>query len=310
MTDLAIYEPAARSWVSLIEPAAELAKQIANTDFVPTEMRNKPAVVAACIMYGAEIGIGPMTSLSKVDIIKGRPAPKAELGRALMMAAGHVFWVTETTNTRVTVCGHRKGQADKVMTVTWTMDDVKKAGISNAAYQKYPRAMLLARASAELVRQVCPDVLGGITMFSEEAGDDIDGPVTDTGPAAQQAKATTRKRPTAPVAELPASPAPAPVPVADDLPLLPDEEPVVEEPTAAQIKKMMACFNEVGIKDRDDRLAFIEAAVRKVDSSKDLTVAEAGSVIDQLEQLRDNAMSLDTSTRPWTLTALEPELVS
>ena len=134
MTDLVAYEPPTRAsttnaWVNLIEPAAELARQIAGTDFVPVEMRNKPAAVAACVMYGAEIGIGPMTALSKVDIIKGRPMPKAELGRALMMAAGHVFWVDESTNTRVKVSGHRKGQSERVMSVTWTMDDVKKAQI-------------------------------------------------------------------------------------------------------------------------------------------------------------------------------------
>jgi hypothetical protein len=50
------------------------------------------------------------------------------------------------------------------------MDDAKKAGIAgNPSYAKYPRQMLLARASAELVRQMCPEVLGGITVFAEEA---------------------------------------------------------------------------------------------------------------------------------------------
>ena len=181
-------------------------------------------MVAACILYGDEIGIGPMMALAKVDIVKGRPAPKAELARALALAAGHQIEVRESTNTRVTVAGRRSG-SEFWQTVTWTMDDVKKAGIVNQAYAKYPRQMLLARASAELVRAMCPDVLGGITRFSEEY-DDTD---PDTGPAAghgdRHGRAgwpETSACAAAPVAEL----APPPLPGEDD------EEPVAELATA------------------------------------------------------------------------------
>lgn len=62
----------------------------------------------------------------------------------------------------------------------------------------------------------------------------------------------------------------------------PDPDPPAG-PTDAQIRKMMALFNELDITARDDRLAFIAAAARQVDSSKDLTVDEAGKVIDALE---------------------------
>ena len=158
-------------WIDLMKPAAELAVQIAETEFVPAEMRHRAEAIAACILFGAELGIGPMVALAKIDIIKGRPAPKAELGRALALGAGHDLWVDETTNTRVVVCGKRRN-ASHVFRVQWTMDDAKRAGIAgNPAYAKYPRQMLLARASAELVRQMCPEVFGGITLFSEEAVD-------------------------------------------------------------------------------------------------------------------------------------------
>lgn len=287
MTDIAVYQPAVQQWVTLLEPAAELAKQIANTDFVPEVLRNKPAAITAAILYGSEIGIGPMQALAKVDIVKGRPAPRAELARALALAAGHDIWVEESTNTRVKVSGKRKN-SEHVMSVTWTLDDVKKAGIVNQAYQKYPRAMLLARASAELVRQMAPDVLGGIGMFAEEADGDLDAPAGETTTA--PAKATTRKRAASPAPALPAAPI--------DMPPLPDDE-IVVGPTEAQIKKMMACFNDVGIKERDDRLRFIGAAARTVDSSKDLTVAEAAKVIDALEQVASGALVLDAND--WTL---------
>jgi hypothetical protein len=107
------YHPVApeNRWIELMQPAAELAAQIANTDFVPEAYRRNPAAIAACILFGAEIGLPPMQSLSKIDIVKGRPAPRAEIARAKALAAGHEFWVDESTNTRVTVGGKRRESA-------------------------------------------------------------------------------------------------------------------------------------------------------------------------------------------------------
>lgn len=260
-------------WVDLVQPAADLAKQIAETEFVPKEMRNRPAMIAACILFGAELGLGPMVSLAKIAVVQGKPAPYAELARAMALGAGHEIWVDEQTNTRCKVSGRRRG-SQQIHTVTWTNDDVKKAGISNHNYAKYPRQMLYARASAELVRQMAPDVLGGITVFAEEVsdGDEMDGPTIITEPV----KATTRKRATSAVAALPAA----------EAPVLPDDDPQpAHGPTEPQIKKMMATFNELGIKDRADRLSFIAAAARSVESSKDLTIEEAGHVIDSLDRV-------------------------
>ena len=262
-----VYQPA-NEWIELVAPAAGLAAQIAGTEFVPKELRNKPDAITACILYGSELGLGPMVSLSKIAMIQGKPAPYAELGRALALAAGHEVWVEESTNTRVTVSGRRKGSTH-VQSVTWTIDDVRKAGINNANYNKYPRQMLLARASAELVRAMCPDVLGGIAVFAEEA----EG-ITDDAPAtapADQPKTTKRKR--GQVVEATAEETPAEVVVAE------------AGPSKAQTAKAMALFNELGITDRDDRLAATSAFVgHDVESWTTLTRDEAGSVIDQLER--------------------------
>lgn len=277
-------------WIALIQPAADLANMIAGTDFVPAEMRNSPGAIAACILYGAELGLGPMVSLAKIDLVKGRPAPKAELARALALAAGHEVWVDEQTNTKCRVSGKRRG-SQKVETVTWTMDDVKRAGISSHMYTKYPRQMLLARASTELVRMMCPDALGGITLFAEELED---GDVEAVAPAvvASEPLKQTRKRNAAPTPPSVPQGAGAPdlMPVDDSPPPLPDELP--PSVTDAQIKKMMAQFNDIGLKERNDRLDFIAAAVRRVDSSKDLTVDEASKVIDALDKCISGGASL------------------
>lgn len=274
---------AGNHWVDLVQPAAQLANQIAKTEFVPQEMRGKPDVVAACILYGSEIGIGPMQSLAKVDIVKGRPAPRAELARALALAAGHEIRVEESTNTRVVVAGRRAG-SDFWQRVTWTLDDVKKAGITSPMYTKYPRQMLLARASAELVRAFAPDCLGGIGMFAEEVET---GETGETGPTLTVVEpitatvGTTRKR-------KPLRPEP-PAPMEIEAPPLPtdelDDEPVRDGlATDPQIRKMVVAFKEMGITDRDDRLGVLsDVCGRPVGSSKELTREEASKVIEHLE---------------------------
>jgi hypothetical protein len=284
--------PKDSTWVQLMRPAADLAVQIADTEFVPAEFRNRPGAIAACILYGAELGLGPMQSLAKVDVVKGRPAPRAELGRALALAAGHEIWVEETTNTRVVMKGHRRGSSH-VFTVAWTMDDARKAGIAgNPAYAKYPRQMLLARASAELVRQMCPDVTGGIVMFAEEAADadTLDTPTsipaqTSVAPSGTQKRSRRTKTP-------------EPKPKHDgepgemfdpNAPHPADEAP--DKPTEAQTKMAMALFTEIGIVERDDRIAATNALTRHVESWNDLDRNEASIVIDALTKVRDGGIT-------------------
>jgi hypothetical protein len=296
------YEPSpaptvSNQWIELVAPAASLANQIAQTEFVPKEFRNKPDAITACVLYGAELGLGPMVSLSKIAVIQGKPAPYAELGRALALAAGHEVWVKESTNTRVTVCGRRKG-SNHVQEVTWTLDDVKKAGISNHNYSKYPRQMLLARASAELVRAMCPDVLGGIAVFAEEAADiDDDGPTIVAGEIETKPKTTRKRR----------DPKPADEPT-DDAEVA---EPEADAPSEAQTKMAMAGFNEVGIGDRGDRLAATAAFVgHPVDSWSTLTRSEASTVIDGLERIKDGSYGFAIADDGmWSITVAQETLL-
>ena len=299
---LALAPPSTPAWVEMLTPVADLARQIAGTDFVPESMRGKPAAVAAAILFGAELGLPPMQSLAKIDIVKGRPAPRAELARALALAAGHEVWVDESTNTRVKVSGRRRG-TDVVQSVTWTLDDAKRAGIASAMYSRYPRQMLLARASAELIRQMAPDVLGGIAVFAEEADDAPAAAPAASHPAtAAGAPATTRRRrASTPPAEPEQSP---PEPPATE----PEPDPTAPADPAsdAQIKRMMVGFNAIGIKAREDRLAFIAAAATAVDSSRDLTKAEAARVIDALDAVAQGRLTIDHTDGALALTPAEP----
>jgi hypothetical protein len=57
-----------------------------------------------------------------------------------------------------------------------------------------------------------------------------------------------------------------------------------DEITPAQLRAMMTLFTEAGYRDRGDRLKFASAVLgREVESSKELSVSEAGEVIDALQ---------------------------
>ena len=165
-------EPGSRQWVELMQPAIELAKAVAGTDFVPKQMRNNPAAITAAVLYGDEVGLGPMQSLARISVIDGRPSLAAEAQRALILAAGHELWIEESTVTRCTVAGRRR-DSDQTSRVTWTMDDAKRANLAGKQnWRQYPRQMLLARGSAELARAVFADAIGGMIATEELEGDD------------------------------------------------------------------------------------------------------------------------------------------
>ena len=239
MNNVVRYEPgtsAPRVWIELMEPAARLAEAVARTEFVPSGLRGNVPAIAAAILYGDEVGLSPMQSLSKVHVIDGRPALSAEAQRALILAAGHEMWIAESSNTRVTWCGRRAGSAQESK-VTWTLDDAKKAGLDGRQnWRRYPRAMLSARASAELARAMFADVIGGLGAVEEfEDGDVPDSPMLEAATAevaAEPEKKRTAKRPGKTAAKPAAAKTRPPVSASAVLPALPGAAP--EPPAVAE----------------------------------------------------------------------------
>jgi len=269
-----------RAWLDLSNPALELANQIAGTDFVPKQLQNNPAAITAAILYGDEVGLGPMQSLAKIAVINGRPTLAAEAQRALILAAGHDLWVEESTASKCTVAGRRK-DSDATSRISWTMDDARRANLANKPpWKTYPRQMLLARASAELARAVFPDAIGGLAA-TEELNDNPD-PGNGAAPASTPAP-KTRQRKRASVSAPATTPEHAPS-AEPELPPLPGEDEP-ELMTEQQRPKLQVLFREKGIDDRGERLSYAGQVIgRQITTSKELTKAEASEVIDSLEQ--------------------------
>lgn len=171
------------SWVDVAGPIFRLAAQIADTEFVPKQLQGNAPAVAAVILHGRELGLGPMTALAHTHVIEGRTSISAEGQRAQVLAAGHELEFVESTGSICTVRGRRAGTETWTI-VTWSIDMARAANLTNKSnWRSYPRRMLQARASAELCQMIFPDVLSGISA-TEELEDDLDGDrVGDVKPA-------------------------------------------------------------------------------------------------------------------------------
>ena len=177
----------------LLDPA-EIAQRIGGTDFVPRGLRDNPAAITAALLYGAEIGLGRMASLATIAIIDGKPTLSAEAQRALILAAGHSIWMDEATQSRAVACGQRRGQ-QTIRRVTWTIDDARRAGLAGRNnWRTYPRQMLVARATAELARELFPDVIHGLMASEELEGGDGVAPGAEPTPPEDKPTTTRRRR--------------------------------------------------------------------------------------------------------------------
>lgn len=146
----------------------KLSQRVSNTVFVPSALRGKNEAVLACVLYGAELGLGPMQALNSIHVIEGRTAMSPELMRAMVARHGHRIDVLENSNTACELEGTR-ADTGSTAKVRWTMEDAKMAGLAGKNnWKTYPRAMLLARATSELCRIVFPDVIAGLSYTPEE----------------------------------------------------------------------------------------------------------------------------------------------
>jgi hypothetical protein len=161
-----------------------LCETLCQTNFVPDAFRNRPAETLAAVLYGRELGVGPMQALQQINVIKGKPSASPELMRALVRRRGHSISVIENGDENCVLEGVRADDGT-VERSTFTMDDAHRANLANGgAWKTYPKAMLLARATSQLCRSLFADVISGISYTPEEL-QSIDEPTTSAGPAAK-----------------------------------------------------------------------------------------------------------------------------
>lgn len=301
------------SWTNVLGPVGDLSAKICNTEFVPKDMRNSPAKVAAAILFGREQGMAPMTSLQSIHVIQGRAGMYSETMRALILREGHELRFVESTDTRCVIAGRRRGE-DEWTKVSYTMAEATKSGDAkkNPNYGTRPTEMLVARATARIARMMFADVIKGMSAVEEI--EYLDSPAEQqTAMPREQAEAAVvveqkqigrAKRKTKATAENPAEQPMVerrrpklPAPTTDTQPPLEDaeqspddEEQTGDEKQRAHLMRIagMHC-TRLGVDKREQRLQLARQSAGRddINSTKDMTTDELKLFADQLEHSRD-----------------------
>jgi hypothetical protein len=151
--------------ISLCERIAETGMFSGDRDGAPA----KPGSLLVRLMTGRELGIPAMAALCNVYEVYGRPALSSRLKVALCLRHPECerFELLELTETSCTYIVKRTGRTEKPY--TFTLDEARKAGIvkKDSNWEKWPRRMLVARASGFAADTEFPEAGMGLPSLEE-----------------------------------------------------------------------------------------------------------------------------------------------
>lgn len=163
-----------------IEEAIRLAEMIARSGM--KFGARTPEDILMVIMAGAEVGLQPLSALQNIHVMQGRPVMSARVvvARALAHPECESFRLVEETQERVTYEAKRRG-GDPVRR-SYSLEQAQRAGLlNNPTWKRHPGAMMRARASSSLARDLFADAAIGLAI-ADDLADDME-PVT-TAPQA------------------------------------------------------------------------------------------------------------------------------
>jgi hypothetical protein len=163
--------------IKSVDDLMRLGTTLIKSGFVPLSVKSPEAAVAI-ILKGREIGIGPMESLSSINVIQGKPTTSPQLMMALARRTKELEdFKIDDDGQKCTVTIKRKNQT--AVSTSFSMDDAKAMGLANKDnWNKQPKTMRQWRAVAANLRITFPDAIAGLYTY-EEMGAEVD--VTDEG---------------------------------------------------------------------------------------------------------------------------------
>jgi hypothetical protein len=164
---LAVYQP------TTLKEFIEVGNIFATSGYFKDATAGAQAIVK--IMAGREIGLGLFESMNGFHIIEGKMTMAANLIATLIKRApGYDYKVLELTRERCEIEFYRDGES--LGKSEFTIGDAKKAGLlkPNSNWEKWPQNMVFARAVSNGVRFYCPEVTGGIPVYTpDELGQEV-----------------------------------------------------------------------------------------------------------------------------------------
>lgn len=201
---------------ALLLAGADNPRGLANSA-LPSAFRGNPAALAFAVEYARALDVAPVTAITGIHIIDGKPTASAGLISALIRRAGHRLrvWV-EGSLEDLTLTGiatlTRVDDPDHEYRTTFDLKDAERGELlefrdgtiyartergRRTQWEKYPRAMVKARALTEVAREAAEDALLGVHYTPEELGAEVDESgepvytVTQAAPGASAQEATS-----------------------------------------------------------------------------------------------------------------------
>ena len=149
------------------DPLVFQAKAFHRSGMFPDLQNAEQAYVK--LVAGREMGIGPMAAMSGIQIIQGKPTLSANLlAAAVKRHPRYDYLVEHHDGTSCRLSFHQDGR--QIGVSDFSLEDAARAGLKGPTWQKYPEALLFARALTQGVRWYCPDVTAGPAYTPEELG--------------------------------------------------------------------------------------------------------------------------------------------
>jgi hypothetical protein len=123
------------------------------------------------ILAGREYGFDPITAMSNIHIINGKPSLSATAQAAVIKSSGkYNYRILHTDTVRCEVEFYERfgDKFEPIGKSSFTKQEAETAQLTrNPNWSKYPADMLFARAITRGMRRYCPDLLRGEVVESD-----------------------------------------------------------------------------------------------------------------------------------------------
>jgi hypothetical protein len=150
----------------------KLGSVLAKSGYFTDTREEAQAIVK--VLYGREVGVGPIAAMMGINIIKGRPAVSAGLMASIIKASRRYTYRIRTHTAERCDIEFFEG-SESLGVSSFTKQDAEAAGLTgNTNYKNYPRNMLFARALSNGARWHCPDIFNGSVYTPDELDERIE----------------------------------------------------------------------------------------------------------------------------------------
>lgn len=184
-TERPMARPAQSAQHGVLREQMAYARELAPSNMLPEQYRNKPENVLWAIGYAEMLGLHAMAVINGMHNMQGKPTASAAFITMLVRRSGHrlAVYTRGKGDQMVAVAELTRADApERTFTVEWTWQRAQKAKLTKkSTWDQFPEAMLKARASTEVARDNASDSLFGILYTPEELGadnTDEDGMIT------------------------------------------------------------------------------------------------------------------------------------